>query len=68
MHIHIEGEEINIGIKIGKNVKRTISFKNGRMCRSEHIYAEILKDRIEKPYKMLSNIINQSLNGHPVDI
>jgi len=39
--IHMEGEEINIGIK---NVERAIrSLKNNRICGLEGIYVELLK-------------------------
>jgi len=46
--IHIEGEEINIGIKNMEMV--IISFKSGKICRPEDICAELLKDGTEKLY------------------
>jgi len=59
-----EGKEINIGIK---DVERMIrSFKKSRICGSEGICAEFLKNGTEKLYRMLSNIISQNLNRHPI--
>jgi len=46
IHIHINGEEVNIGIK---DVERVImSFKNGRMCGLESICVEFLKGDTKK--------------------
>jgi len=55
-YIRIEGKEVNIGIR---NVKRAIMFlKNGRMCGTEGICLELLKDGTEKLYR-ISNDINR---------
>jgi len=37
---------------------------SGRMCRLDDIYAELLKDGTEELYRILSNIVNQCLNGY----
>jgi hypothetical protein len=55
-YIQIEGEEIDIEIK---DVERAImSLRNDKVHGPESIYAKVLKNEIEKLYRMLSNIIN----------
>ncbi|XP_030757305.1 uncharacterized protein LOC115883134, partial [Sitophilus oryzae] len=39
---------------------------NGRACGPEGVYAELIKSGSEKLFRMLTNIVNQCLNGHPV--
>jgi hypothetical protein len=64
IRIHIDKEEVNIRIK---DMKRAIiSLRNGRMCGLKGIRAEHLKSETEKLYRILGNIINQYLNGHPI--
>jgi len=61
-HIQIKGKKINIGVE---DVERAIkSLRNGRACGSKGIYAELLKSRTRKLYRMLSNIISPFINGH----
>ena len=62
--INIEGEEIYVDTN---KIKTAImSLKNGRACGPEGVYAELIKSGSKKLFRMLTNIVNQCLNGHPV--
>ncbi|XP_030748216.1 uncharacterized protein LOC115876544 [Sitophilus oryzae] len=43
-----------------------MSLKNGRACGPEGVYAELIKSGSKKLFRMLTNIVNQCLNGQPV--